>query len=314
MKKFIVNENDSGQRLDKFIMKSLPELPKSLMYKMIRKKDIKINGKRCEISTKINCGDVISVYVAEKFCSTDKDKKFQFLDAQPNIDVVYEDDNILIINKPAELAVHCDNEQETDTLINRVKKYLYDSGAYNPETENSFAPALCSRLDKNTIGLVTAAKNAVSLRLVNEAIRNGNVTKIYHCITSCPPKQNDIISAYHVKNEKNNMVKITSEPSEYTKPIKTGYKVLRSDGKLSLLEVTLYTGRTHQIRAHLAFIGCPVLGDNKYGDLETNRQYNMFTQALCAYSLKFNFDENSPLAYLNDKIFEAPVPGFEKLV
>lgn len=313
MHNYIINENDSGQRIDKFIQKALPCLPKSMMYKLIRKKDIRLNGKRCEISSRLKTGDTVSVFVHDKFAAPATDTSFTAAPAE--IDIIYEDDNILVVSKPAGLTVHCDNEHEPDTLINRIKHYLYNTGSYDPQKENSFAPALCSRLDKNTCGLVTAAKNAASLRELNEAIRCGRVRKIYHCVTaSVPPKNEDILIAYHFKEANGNIVKISRTPAEGFKEIKTGYKILRSSSPLALLEVTLFTGRTHQIRAHLASIGAPVLGDGKYGNITANKKYGVFSQALCAYSLEFKFDKDSPLAYLNGKIFYSRMPDFEKLV
>lgn len=313
MKKFVINQNDREQRIDKFISKALPELPKSMMYKLIRKKDIKVNGKRCEISTRLCTGDIITVYINDKFTEIKND--YEFISAPPDLDVIYEDDNLLIVNKPALLDVHCNNEHSTDTLINRIKHYLYKTGQYNPANENSFSPALCSRLDKNTCGLVTAAKNAASLREVNQAIRDGNIQKIYHCITAAVPhKRNDILTAFHKKEKSGNIVRISDAYKEGFKEIKTGYRVLRENNKLALLEIELFTGRTHQIRAHLAHIGAPVLGDGKYGNTAVNRQYNMFIQALCAYSLRFNFRSDSFLHYMNGKQIICPKPEFEKLI
>ena len=312
MKKFIVNENDSGQRIDKFISKALPELPKSMMYKLIRKKDIKINGKRCDISSRLVNGDIVAVYVKDEV-SAEKKHDMSFLKSTSEIDIVYEDKNVIIVNKPAGLDSHSNGSPMTNTVIDRIKKYLYDKGEYIPESESSFAPALCSRLDRNTCGLITAAKTAAALREINEAIRNGKVRKIYRCITAAPlPKSEDIITAYHQKDESRNTVKITDTPSDGFKPIKTGYCVLASKPPLSLAEVTLYTGRTHQIRAHLAHIGAPVLGDGKYGITAVNKRYGVFRQALCAYSLRFGFNEDSELYYLNSLEINAPQPEFEK--
>ena len=312
MKEFIINENDSGQRVDKFISKALPELPKSMMYRLIRKKDIKINGKRCDISYRVSTGDRITVYVKEEV-SGEKKHDMSFLGCTADIDVVYEDDNIIIVSKPVGLDSHSNGSPMTDTLIDRIKHYLYNKKEYQPDSESSFAPALCSRLDRNTCGLVTAAKTAAALRDINEAIRSGRLHKIYHCVTvSPPPKKEDIITAYHQKDESRNLVKISDSPVEGYKPIKTGYRVIASNGKLSLVEITLYTGRTHQIRAHMAYIGAPVLGDGKYGNIAANKRYGIFRQALCAYELRFDLPEESAFSYLNKLKITDNTPEFEK--
>lgn len=313
MKKFIVNTNDSGQRVDKFITKALPELPKSMMYRLIRKKDIKVNGKRCGISDKLNTGDMVTVYVKDDV-SAEKKHDMSFLSCSPDIDIVYEDENVLVVNKPVGLDSHSNGSPMTDTLIDRIKRYLYDKKEYSPESESSFAPALCSRLDRNTCGLVTAAKNASALREINEAVRSGRVSKIYHCITAGKlPSDRDIITAYHKKDESRNLVRISDSPIDGYKPIKTGYRVLASKASLSLVEVTLYTGRTHQIRAHLAHIGAPILGDGKYGLPAVNKRYAIFRQALCAYSIEFQLPSGSEMSYLNDLKLTAPSPDFESL-
>lgn len=312
MIKFVINDNDSGQRVDKFISKALPELPKSMMYRLIRKKDIKVNGKRCEISTKLMTNDVVTVYVKQELSGT-KQHDMSFLNAEGNLDIVYEDDNIIVVNKPLGLDSHSNGEHNDDTLINRVKLYLYNKKEYLPDGESSFAPALCSRLDRNTSGLVTAVKNASALREMNSAIRDGMVHKIYLCITIAPPpKKADIITAYHKKEDSRNIVRISDHPLEGYKPIKTGYEVLRAQKGLYLIKVTLFTGRTHQIRAHLAHTKAPLLGDGKYGDTAVNKRYGVFCQALCAYGLKFALPENSQLAYLNKLELHAPEPDFVK--
>lgn len=310
MKTFLINGNDCGQRIDKFITKSLPNLPKSMMYKLIRKKDIKINGKRCQISTILNEGDTVTVFVKDKLAEVKK-HDLTFVNVDSRLNIAFEDENIIIVRKPVGIDSHS-GSGGSDTLINRIKRYLSDKNEYIPDQENSFAPALCSRLDRNTAGIVTATKNSMALREINQAIRNGNITKIYRCITvSTPPKHEDIISAYHKKEDSGNIVRISDTHENGYKPIKTGYKVLAEKNGLTLLEVTLYTGRTHQIRAHLAHIGAPLLGDGKYGNIAQNRRYNVFSQQLCAYSLKFDLPEDSPLSYLNDLKVTAELPDFQ---
>lgn len=304
MKEFIINSNDANQRLDKFIQKSVPRLPQSMMYKAIRNKRIKINGKRAEISTRLQTGDVVQMYINDEFFDTTVET--EFMAAPPVLDIVYEDENIILIDKKNGLVVHEDNENTVDTLINRLKHYLYDKGEYDPEEENSFAPSLCNRLDRNTGGIVIAAKNAESLRILNQKIKDRELEKYYLCITvGVPPKKKDTITAYLEKNSDDNTVKVTDRKTDKNKTIITTYKVLKTKGNLALLEIKLDTGRTHQIRAHMAYIGCPLLGDGKYGINRVNKEYKIKTQALYSYKLKFTFETDSGcLEYLNGKGFE----------
>lgn len=303
MKEFTINKNDSGQRVDKFIEKAVPLLPKSLMYKYIRTKRIKLNGKRCEISTRLCENDLMQLYIGDEFFETAPDRVF--LSVPADVSVVYEDENILLCDKKNGLVVHEDDENTADTLINRILHYLYNKGEYDPDRENSFTPALCNRLDRNTGGIVIAAKNAESLRILNEKIKERELEKRYLCITvGVPPKKSDTMTAYLEKNEKTKTVKVTDRKTPNNKTIITSYKVLKTDGKLSLVEVKLDTGRTHQIRAHFAHIGCPLLGDGKYGIGEVNRKYKIKTQALYSYKLKFTFRTDSGiLEYLNGREF-----------
>ena len=313
MREFMINQNDAGQRIDKFLSKAMPDMPKSLMYRLIRKKDIKINGKRCDISDKLNAGDIVRVYVKDDLSSA-KTPDTTFRTASEIIDVVYEDDNIIAVFKPVGVDPHSGSGSQSDTMIDRIKLYLFNKGEYRPDKENSFSPALCNRLDRNTAGLMIAAKNAEALREINSAIRDGLIHKIYRCVTVCPPPENEaVITAWHKKDDGRNIVRITDSPAEGFKEIKTGYKVISqaSNGQC-LLEITLYTGRTHQIRAHMAHIGAPLLGDGKYGNIAANKRYGVYRQLLCACGLSFSMPDDSPLAYLNRLSIQAPQQEFEK--
>lgn len=311
MRMIKIEENDSNQRLDKFLSKKFKEMPKALLYKYIRKKYIKLNNKKCDISDRLKTGDILTLYIKEEFFE-EKPDEYDFLKAPVKIDIIYEDNNIMLLNKKPGLIVHPDETYHFDSLIARVQHYLYEKKEYDPKAENSFAPALINRIDRNTGGIVIAAKNAESLRILNQKLKDRELQKLYLCIALGKfSKKSDLLIDYLEKNESKNQVYISKKQNPNNKIIKTKYRVLEEKKDLSLLEVDLLTGRTHQIRAHLAFIGHPLLGDGKYGKNEINKQYGMKWQALYSYKLTFQFTtDGGILNYLNGRSFTAPQVWF----
>ena len=304
MKEFIITKNDATLRLDKFIQKNCPALPTSLMFKYIRTKKIKVNSKRAEISTRLKEGDCVTAYINDEFFAEIK-PKYDFLSASKSIDIVYEDENILLVNKKQGLLVHPDKNEYNDTLIARIQHYLYDKGEYNPKDENSFRPALANRIDRNTGGIVIAAKNAEALRILCDKIKNREIDKRYLTVVHGTPKQKTAtLYGYLEKNEDKNKVYLLKNKTENARTIKTRYTLLQSKNGLSLLEIELLTGRTHQIRAHMASIGHPLLGDGKYGKLKEDKKLGFNKQALYSYKLTFDFKTDAGiLNYLNGKTF-----------
>jgi len=312
MKTVIVNENDAGQRLDKFLTKYVKSMPKSLLYKGIRKKRIKINGKRAEINYMLKPGDKIELYINDEFFE-EKNTDSAFMDLEPMLTVVYEDENIILMDKRPGILVHEDEDEKVNTLLNHMKAHLYRKGEYNPEKENSFVPALCNRIDRNTGGIVIGAKNAEALRILNDKIKNREIKKFYLCLVQGKlKKKSDILKGFLVKNTDQNRVYIHEAPQKDGKTILTKYKVIKENKLTSLVEVELLTGRTHQIRAHFASIGHPLAGDGKYGTNEFNKQVGMKHQALYSYKLKFEFSDENALSYLNGKTFEVDDVPFDK--
>ena len=309
-----VSRNDAGQRLDKFLTKSYKALPMAMLYKAIRKKDVRLNGKRCEAADRLNEGDVIGLFLPDDVL-TQAPPTYEFMHASKTLDIVYEDENILLLNKKVGLLVHPDDREFRDTLIFRVQRYLYEKGEYDPAAENSFAPALVNRIDRNTAGIVIAAKTAAALRILNDKLKNREIQKYYQCIVHGKmPKNEDTLEGYLEKNEVQNRVYISDKAKAGARTIRTRYKVLGQRDGFSLLEVHLLTGRTHQIRAHLASIGHPLLGDGKYGTNALNKGTGFDKQALCSYRLKFDFTTPADeLEYLVDAAMW-PIPTYGELL
>lgn len=304
MKTVVIAKNDAGQRLDKFIAKAFPQLPQSLLYRSIRLKRIKRNGKRADIADRLCEGDRLDLYLNDELLVPVKEH-YDFLRASRKLDVVYEDENILLLNKPEGLLCHADGETYGDTLIGRVARYLYEKGEYDPKKEQSFAPALANRIDRNTGGMVIAAKNAEALRILNQKIKDRELSKGYLCLVhGLPEPREATLEGYLWKDAKQNRVYVYPQPRPGAKTIVTRYRVLGTRDGLSLLDVDLLTGRTHQIRAHLAFLGYPLVGDGKYGKNAADRKKGFLHQALYSYRLKFEFTTDAGvLGYLNGREF-----------
>ena len=305
MRIITVGKNDAGQRLDKFLSKAVKGLPMSLMYKSIRTKKIKVNRKRTEQNYVLKEGDEIQLFIRDEFFDNPEKDDGALSRIVPKLNIVYEDQNVMLLNKRPGVLVHEDEDGGENTLIMHVKAYLYGKGEYDPQNEQSFAPALCNRIDRNTGGIVIAAKNAEALRVMNEKIKNGELRKHYLCLVhGVPPKRTDVLHAYLRKNSKDNLVQVRDGYFEGAKEIITGYTVLERRGEDSLLEVELFTGRTHQIRAQMSHIGCPLVGDGKYGVNRDDRARGFKYQALYAYKLEFSrTDNNTSLSYLEGKTF-----------
>ena len=303
MKEFQIKKNDAGQRLDKFLSKAVKGLPMSLMYKYIRTKKIKVNRARTEQKYMLKEGDVVQLFIKDEFFESPEKDDSALASIVPKLTIVYEDENIILCNKRPGVLVHEDDEGKDNTLIMHIKAYLYQKGEYDPENEQSFAPALCNRIDRNTGGIVIGAKNAEALRVMNEKIKNDEISKFYYCaVHGKMPKKSDTLTGFLLKDSDKNQVKIFDNQVKGSKNIITKYKVISEKNGMSLLEIDLVTGRTHQIRAHMSYIGHPLVGDGKYGINKDDRAKGYKYQALYAYRLRFDFkDDSGALGYLKGK-------------
>ena len=304
MKEITVTKNDAGQRLDRFLAKAVPLLPASLAQKYIRLKRIKLDGRRAERDTRLCEGNVLQLYINDEFFDEPKPENAYLTVTVPKLHVVYEDENLLLVDKKPGLAVHPhDGAEYGKTLIDHIQAYLYAKGEWKPRQENAFAPALCNRIDRNTGGIVIAAKTAEALRVLNQKIKDRELEKKYLCVVHGTPRPREgRLEGYIFKDAKQNRVYVTQKPQPGAKTAVTLYKTLESRNGLSLVECELITGRTHQIRAMMAAAGTPLLGDGKYGKLD--KRYDRKYQALYSYKLRFCFRTDAgALAYLDGKEF-----------
>jgi len=302
MREITVTTNDAGQRIDRFLQKALPALPGTLAQKYIRLKRIKVDGKRTERAYRLSEGDTIQLYISDEFFDKPPDMALYRTIVDPKLSVCYEDEHILIVNKPPNILCHSSTDPKEITLVDQMKAYLYQSGAWNPETEQSFVPALSNRLDRNTGGLVIAAKSAVAQRILNEKLRTGEIDKYYLlAVLGRPTPDSGRMEGHLVKDRAQNIVSIAEASDVDAKSAILEYQTLETTRDLSLVECKLITGRSHQIRVQMASLGTPILGDRKYGGGDREPH-----QALWAYRLRFAFPTDADeLAYLTGREFHS---------
>lgn len=309
MKEFSINTNEAGQRFDKYLSKLLRNAPKSFLYKMLRKKNIVLNGKKATGNEKLNSGDVIRL-----FLSDDTFEKFSKQDSvsYPTmpLDILYEDPDILLINKPCGVLSQPDNSKDP-SLVEYITGYLLENHTLTEEDLRTFHPSVCNRLDKNTSGVIAAGKSLPGLQGLSRVFHDRTIHKDYLCIVRDILPKPAHIRGYLFKDESQNKVTVTRTQTQGSQPVETFYTPLGNNGKVTLLKVRLITGRTHQIRAHLASIGHPLMGDTKYGDTEFNRfclqHYHLKHQLLHAWQLTFP-EMNQELMAVSGRCFQADLP------
>ena len=319
MREIVIEKNEAGQRLDKFLAKYMNEASKSFFYKMMRKKNITLNGKKCEGNEKLAEGDVVKLFLAE-----DTIEKFSSVQVQEvkkvDLDILYEDDEIILVNKPAGMLSQ--KAKETDeSLVEYLIDYLLGSGKLTESGLRAFRPSVCNRLDRNTSGIVAAGKSLAGLQMLSGVFKDRSIHKYYQCLVSGEIRDVKTVDGWLLKDEKKNQVRILTDVEakrfegkggeEEPKRIRTKYEPIATDGRFTLLRVTLLTGRSHQIRAHLASLGHPIVGDSKYGGVSkvTPSGRTVKYQLLHSYRLEFP-KLAEPFAYLSGRVFEAPMPGY----
>ncbi|WP_058485087.1 RluA family pseudouridine synthase [Defluviitalea phaphyphila] len=304
MREIHITEKDANQRLDKFLIKYMDKSSKGFIYKMLRKKRIKYNGKKAKGNENLKMGDSIQLYLSEETINKFREIK-EIQNIKTTFEVIFEDKNILLCNKPLGLLVHPDKKSSKNTLIDEVLSYLVSKGEYDPKNSMGFTPGICNRLDRNTSGIIIVGKNLKTLQTINQMIKENKIKKYYLTIVKGVVEKSGILKGYHKKNNKNNQVEIMNTYKEGSKYVETRYRPLKNNGVYTLLEVEIITGRSHQIRAHLSKINHPIIGDRKYGDSTINnyfrKKYKLKHQFLHAYKINFpgkkEFIANMPDIY-----------------
>ena len=307
MKEYVIGPENAGRRLDKWLLKELPRLPMGLMQKYLRLRRVKLNGRPAQGSTRLSEGDVLKLFIEDEYFEKPAEADPFLARFHWHLDIVYEDENILIVDKKPGLMVHPDRTEQVNTLLTHVQAYLYQKGAWNSRDKSQFPPALCNRIDRFTGGLVIVAKNESALKIMNEKLREREVKKEYLCVVMGAPTPPDgLIDTYIVKPEGSRRVRVSRRYEPGAQRALTGYRTLAARDGLSLVACELMTGRTHQIRAQFAFIGHPLLGDGQYGDPRESERFGRDYQALYAWRLTFDFRTDAgPLRALNGRRFEA---------
>lgn len=308
MQEIVIGKNEAGQRLDKFLAKYMNLAPKSFFYKMMRKKNITLNGKKCEGAEKLNEGDLVKLFLSDETIEGFTEKKSPVVPKtnKQKLDILYEDDDILLVNKPSGMLSQKAKESDT-SLVEYLIDYLLAQGAVNETSMRTFRPSVCNRLDRNTSGIVACGKSLAGLQMLSEVFRDRTIHKYYQCIVTGAMRESKTIDGWLLKDENTNKVQIFPKKVDGALEIRTKYEPISTNGKYTLLKVTLLTGRSHQIRAHLASIGHPIVGDTKYG-VKADPKYKIKSQLLHSYLLVFPKLEE-PFAYLSGKTIEAPLPN-----
>lgn len=307
MQEIKVTANEAGQRLDKLLGKFLNQAPKSFIYKMLRKKNIVLNDKKAEGTEKLVVGDSVKLYLADE--TIEKFSKIDIVETKQNLDVLYEDEHIIIVNKPVGMLSQ-KAEAQDESLVEHIISYLLHTNQITSDELRKFRPSVCNRLDRNTSGIVVAGKSLAGLQIMGAMFKERNLKKYYRCLVAGKVTKREYVQGYLTKDEVSNKVTVTQMENEGSLPIETEYQPIWTNGDCTLLEVHLITGRTHQIRAHLASMKHPIIGDYKYGNRKINdvykEAYGLQSQLLHAYRLEFPALDGD-FSKLSRKQFVAPL-------